>query len=168
MAQQPIVECKGQFGAQKKVWPSTSAKEVPRCNNVLVPLDPGFQGRESGIVPVQRLFHYNIIHAQVTLHTSFIHIQMIHPSSSIPSSTHLIPPHLHPITLLIHLIFISPLTKLFQVLRRWGKAKQQAEVTTGSCSLDPTRRRPRTSVVHPYVWGSRGVRQHPWRQSSPI
>ena len=123
VAQQHIVECEGQAGEQRKVWPSTAAEEVPRRNDVLVPLDPGFQGRESGIVPVQRLFHYNIIHPQVTLHTSFIHLYMIRPSSSRPSSNHLIPSHLQPITLLIHLIFISPLTKLFQVLRRWGKGE---------------------------------------------
>ena len=40
------VECEGQAGAQRKIWPSTAAEEVPRRNDVLVPLDPGFQGRE--------------------------------------------------------------------------------------------------------------------------
>jgi hypothetical protein len=39
-----------------------------KCRNVLiVPLDQCFRGRESGIAPGQRLFHFNIIHAQVML-----------------------------------------------------------------------------------------------------
>ena len=42
VVQQHIVESEGQAGVQRKV----------RCNDVLVPLDPGFQDRESGIVPV--------------------------------------------------------------------------------------------------------------------
>ena len=57
VVQQRSVECEGHAGAHSKAWPSTAAEIVPRCNDVFVPLDSDFQGRESGIVSVQRLFH---------------------------------------------------------------------------------------------------------------
>ena len=93
VVQQRSVECVGHAGARSKAWPSTAAAIVPRRNVVFVPLESDFQGQESGIVPVQRLFHYNIIHAQVTLRTFFTpfhhHVtshQVIPPSYLILSS----------------------------------------------------------------------------------
>ena len=61
-----------------------------------------------------------------------------------------------------------PLPSHIKLCGDGGRAKQQVEATTGSCSLDPARRRPRTLVVHLCIRGSRGVPQHPWRLSSPI
>ena len=128
VVQQRSVECEGHAGAQSKAWPSTAAEIVPRCNDVFVPLDSDFQGRESGIVSVQRLFHENIIHAQVTSRTSII-------------------PSQHPVTshFILHQVIHDSHSSQTKSCGDGGMAKQQVEVTTGSFSHDPARRRPWTS-----------------------
>ena len=51
----------------------------------------------------------------------------------------------------------------------WGEAKQQVEVTTGSCSFKPARRRPGgNSRSSSEAWDNRGVRRFPGRLSSPF
>ena len=121
---------------------------------------------ETGIILVQRLINYNIIHAHVTMNTSPTNLHTIHltSNSSLTKSY-----HLHP---LIYAWFIRPSSHSspnnLKPCSNVGRAKQQVEVTTGSCSFDPAHRWPQTLVVHPYIRGSRGVQQHPWRLISPL
>ena len=42
----------------KKSWSSTAAREVSSRNGFTMPLGQDFFGRESGIAPVQQLYHY--------------------------------------------------------------------------------------------------------------
>ncbi|KAI8479245.1 hypothetical protein Bbelb_391040 [Branchiostoma belcheri] len=83
-------------------WPSTAAKDVSGRDGFSVPPDTGIQGRESGIVTVQRLYHFN---------------QLPHRS-------------------------LRATPQLKKTCGDRQGAKQQVEVTTGSCSLDPAQRRP--------------------------
>ena len=89
--------------------------------------------------------------------------------STIISFTHRLHCRFHPLTYTRFIPVLShPSPSRLKPCGDGGSAKQQVEVTTGSCSLHPAGRWPWTLVVHPYIRGNRGVRQHPWRLSSPI